>query len=148
LVHAALLGSQGAIQGEREGLKLIVAAADVIDSLPFAGVTTTLSKVRENPGQVRRVLRASLKGLRYTLENKAGSVDVLQAWYRVDREVGGASYDLAVKSYSSNGEVSEKGVALSMDFARASGRFDKEPLPSEITDFSLLRQVKKEIAWP
>jgi NitT/TauT family transport system substrate-binding protein len=148
LVHAALLGSQGAIQGEREGLKLLVAAADVIDSLPFAGVTTTLTKLRDNPGQVKRVLRASLKGLRYTLENKPGSVDVLQNWYRVDREIGNASYDLAVKSYSSNGEVSEKGVSLSMEFARGGGRLDKEPSPSEITDFGLLRQAKKEIAWP
>ena len=148
LVHAALLGSQGAIQGEKEGLKLIVAAADVIDSLPFAGVTTTLTKLRENPGQIQRVLRASLKGLRYTLENKAGTVDVIQTWFRLDREIATASYDLAVKSYSRNGEVSDDGVALSMEFARASGRFDKEPLPSEITEFGLLRQAKKEIAWP
>lgn len=148
LVHASLLGSQGAIQGEKDGLKLIVAAADVIDSLPFAGVTTTLAKLRDNPGQIKRVLRAGLKGIRYVLENKAGTVDVMQGWYRVDRDIATASYDLAVKSYSRSGEVSEKGVALSMEFARASGRFDKEPLASEITDFALLRQAKKELAWP
>ena len=147
LIHATLLGSQGAIQGEKEGLKVIVAAADVIDSLPFAGVTTTLTKLRDNPAQIKRVLRASLKGLRYTLDNKAGTVDVIQNWYRLDRDIGAASYDLALKSYSRNGEVSEKGVALSMEFARVGAKFDKESSPSEMIDFTLVRQAKKELNW-
>lgn len=148
LIQAALLGSQGAIQGEKEGLKVIIAAADVLDSLPFAGVTTTLAKLRDNPGQIKRVLRAGLKGIRYVLDNKAGTIEVMQSWYRVDRDIAAASYDLALKSYSRNGEVSDKGVALSMEFARSSGRFDKEPSVAEITDFGLLRQAKKELAWP
>jgi ABC-type nitrate/sulfonate/bicarbonate transport system substrate-binding protein len=147
LVQAALLGSQGVIEGDKAGLKVIVAAADVIDSLPFAGVTTTLAKLKSNPQQIKRVLRASLRGLRYTLDNKAGTVEVIQNWYRVDREIAAATYDLARKSYSRNGEVSEKGIMLSMEFARSSGKFEKEPAPAEIIDFNLLHEVKKELAW-
>ena len=146
LVHASLLGSQGAIQGEKEGLNVIVAAADVIESLPFAGVTTTMAKLKGNPQQIKKVLRAGLKGLRYVQDNRPGTIDVIQSWYRVEREVAGATYDLARKSYSTNGEVSEKGVLLSMEFARSSGKFEKETLPSEIVDFSLLREVRKELA--
>jgi NitT/TauT family transport system substrate-binding protein len=146
LVHASLLGSQGAIQGEKEGLKVIVAAADVIESLPFAGVTTTVTKLKENPQQIKKVLRAGLKGLRYVQDNRPGTIDVIQSWYRVEREVAGATYDLARKSYSTNGEVSEKGVLLSMEFARSSGKFEKETSPSEIIDFNLLREVRKEFA--
>src|SRR6185369_16423189 len=52
LVQAALLGSQGVIQGDKEGLKVIVAAADVIDSLAFAGLATTLAKIKDNAQQV------------------------------------------------------------------------------------------------
>lgn len=148
LIQASLLGSQGVIEGEKAGLKVIVALADVIESLPFAGVTTTLVKLRDNPQQIKRVLRAGLRGLRYTLDNKAGTVDVIQNWYRVDREIAAATYDLAWKSYSRNGEVSEKGVLLSMEFARSSGKFDKEPAPGEITDFNLLHEVRKDLAWP
>jgi ABC-type nitrate/sulfonate/bicarbonate transport system substrate-binding protein len=146
LVHASLLGSQGAIQGEKEGLKVIVVVADVIESLPFAGVTTTVTKLKENPQQIKKVLRAGLKGLRYVQDNRPGTIDVIQSWYRVEREVAGATYDLARKSYSTNGEVSEKGVLLSMEFARSSGKFEKETSPSEIVDFNLLREVRKEFA--
>jgi len=147
LVQASLLGSQGVIEGEKAGLKVIVAAADVIESLPFAGVTTTLAKLKENPQQIKRVLRAGLRGLRYVQDNKAGTVDVIQSWYRVEREIAASTYDLARKSFSANGEVNEKGILLSMEFARTSGKFEKEISPLEIVDFNLLREVKKELGW-
>jgi ABC-type nitrate/sulfonate/bicarbonate transport system substrate-binding protein len=147
LVQAALLGSQGVIEGEKAGLKIIVAAAEVIESLPFAGVTTTLAKLKENPQQIKRVLRAGLRGLRYVQDNKAGTVDVIQSWYRVEREIAASTYDLARKSFSANGEVNDKGILLSMEFARTTGKFEKEISPSEIIDFTLLREVKKELVW-
>ena len=147
LVQASLLGSQGVIEGEKAGFKVIVAAADVIESLPFAGVTTTLAKLKENPQQIKRVLRAGLRGLRYVQDNKAGTVDVIQSWYRVEREIAASIYDLARKSFSTNGEVNDKGILLSMEFARTSGKFEKEISPSEIVDFNLLREVKKELGW-
>ena len=147
LVQASLLGSQGVIEGEKSGLKVIVAAADVIDSLPFAGVTTTVAKLKDHPQQIKRVLRAGLRGLRYVLDNKAGTVDVIQSWYRVDREIAASTYDLARKSFSVNGEVTEKGILLSMEFARTSGKFEKETAASEMVDFTLLREAKKELSW-
>jgi len=148
LVQAALLGSQGVIQGEKDGLSVIVAAADVIDSLAFSGLSNTLTKVKENPDQVKRVMRAVLKGIRYVLDNKSGTVDLLQSWYKLDRSVAVASYDLAVKSYSTNGEVTEKGISLSMEFANVSGKVAKEIRPAEIVDFNPLRQARKELGWP
>jgi NitT/TauT family transport system substrate-binding protein len=147
LVQASLLGSQGVIEGEKAGLKMIVAAAEVIESLPFAGVTTTLVKLKDNPQQIKRVLRATLRGLRYIQDNKAGTVDVIQSWYRVEREIAASTYDLARKSFSANGEVNDKGILLSMEFARTSGKFEREISPSEIIDFNLLREVKKELGW-
>ena len=34
-----------------------------------------------------------------------------------------------------------------MEFARTSGKFEKEISPLEIIDFNLLREVKKELVW-
>jgi ABC-type nitrate/sulfonate/bicarbonate transport system substrate-binding protein len=148
LVQAALLGSQGLIQGDKEGFKVIVAAADVVDSLAFAGLSTTLAKVKDNAQQIKRVMRASLKGIRYVLDNKSGTVDVLQSWYRLDPGVAAASYDLAAKSYSQNGEVSEKGISLSMEFVRMSSKIEKDIAPAEMVDFNILREARKELGWP
>jgi ABC-type nitrate/sulfonate/bicarbonate transport system substrate-binding protein len=147
LVQAALLGSQGAIQGEKDGLTMIVAAADVIDSLAFAGLSTTTAKLKENPQQVKRVMRAGLKGIRYVLDNKPGTVDLIQSWYGLERSIAIASYDLAIKSFSRNGEVHEKGISLSMEFARMSAKINKDISPAEMVDFNLLREARKELSW-
>ena len=105
-------------------------------------------KVKDNPQQIKRVMRASLKGIRYVLDNKAGTVDVLQSWYQLDQGIAVASYDLAAKSYSQNGEVSEKGISLTMEFVRMSSKIEKDITPTEMVDFNLLREARKELGWP
>ena len=119
IIQAALLGSQGVIQGEKAGLKVIVPAADVIDSLAFSGLATSAKKLKENPEQVKRMLRATLKGLRYVWENKNGTVDVIESWLKVDRKIASMTYDLALQSYSRNGEVDDRGILLTVDMINA-----------------------------
>lgn len=148
MVHAALLGSQGVIQGEKVGLKMIAAGADVVDSLAFSGLATTVKKVKENPEQVRRMIRGSMKGLRYVLENKNGTVDVIESWLKLDRKIAAATYDLALKSYSRNGEVDDRGVLLTAEMVNAREKVEKKPMVSELVDYVQLREVRKSLAWP
>ena len=70
---------------------------------------------------------------------------MIQSWYRVEREIAGSTYDLARKSFCT--KVNDKGILLSMEFARTTGKFEKEISPSEIVDFNLLREVKKDLVW-
>lgn len=148
IVHAALLGSQGVIQGEKAGLKMIMAAADVVDSLAFSGLATTVKKLKENPDQVRRMLRGSLRGLRYVWENKTGTVDVIENWLKLDKKIASMTYDLALKSYSRNGEVDDRGVLLTADMINAREKIEKKPNVSDLVDYTQLREARKNLAWP
>ena len=148
IIQAALLGSQGVIQGEKIGLKVIVASADVIDSLAFGGLATSAKKVKENPDQVRRMSRAALKGLRYVWENKSGTVDVIESWLKLDRKVAALTYDLALKSYSRNGEVDDRGILLTADMINARERIEKKLNVSDFVDYTQLREARKNLAWP
>jgi NitT/TauT family transport system substrate-binding protein len=148
IIQAALLGSQGVIQGEKAGLKMIVAAADVIDSLAFSGLATSVKKIKENPEQVRRMMRASLKGLRYVWENKAGTVDVIENWLKLDKKIAAMTYDLALKSYSRNGEVEDRGIQLTADMINAREKIEKKINVSELVDYTPLREARKNLAWP
>ena len=148
IIQAALLGSQGVIQGEKAGLKVIVAAADVIDSLAFSGLATSTKKLKENPDQVRRMSRAALKGLRYVWENKAGTVDVIESWLKLDRKISTMTYDLALKSYSRNGEVDDRGILLTVDMINAREKIEKKFNVSDFVDYTQLREARKNLAWP
>jgi NitT/TauT family transport system substrate-binding protein len=145
-IQAATLGPQGAIEGKRAGLNLLVNAADVID-LPLAGIGATRKKILENPEQIRRLLRASLKGINYVRQDKPGTVEVIRTWFKLDPTVATETYDLALKAYSPNGEVNEKGVRLSMDLAKLSSKFEKEIAPSDVVDFTILRRARSDLGW-
>jgi NitT/TauT family transport system substrate-binding protein len=148
IVQAALLGSQGVIQGEKAGLKMLVAGADVVDSLAFSGLATTVKKVKENPDQVRRMLRGSMKGLRYVWENKNGTVDVLESWLKLDKKIASMTYDLALKSYSRNGEVDDRGIQLTVDMINAREKIDKRINVGDFVDYTQLREARKNLSWP
>jgi NitT/TauT family transport system substrate-binding protein len=148
IVQGALVGSQGVIQGEKAGLKVIVSSADVIDSLAFSGIATSVKKIKENPDQVRRLLRATLKGLRYVWEDKAGTVDVIENWLKLDKKVASLTYDLALKSYSRNGEVDDRGIQLTVDMINAREKIDKKFNVSDLVDYTQLREARKRLAWP
>ena len=141
-IHAATLGPQGVIEGRKAGLNLLVSAADVVE-LPMAGIVATQTKIKGNLEQVKRLLRAGLKGLSYIGENRSGTIEVIQSWFRLENEIASATYDLALKAYSHDGEVSEAGIRASMETARMTGKIEKELAPSEVVDFSFLREVRK-----
>jgi len=148
IIQAALLGSQGVIQGEKAGLKVIVAAADVIDSLAFSGLATSVKKLKENPEQVKRMSRAALRGLRFVWENKTGTVDVIESWLKLDRKISTMTYDLALKSYSRNGEVDDRGILLTVDMINAREKIEKKFNVSDFVDYTQLREARKNLAWP
>jgi ABC-type nitrate/sulfonate/bicarbonate transport system substrate-binding protein len=134
-IDGATLGPQGAIEDKKAGLNLLVNAADVID-LPLAGIGATKKRIVENSDQIRRLLRASLKGIQYIRENRTGTVDIIKTWFKLEPGVAAQTYDLAFKAFSRDGEVNEKGIRLSMDLARLSGKFDKDISLAELVDFT------------
>jgi ABC-type nitrate/sulfonate/bicarbonate transport system substrate-binding protein len=125
-----------------------VPAADVIDSLAFSGLATSAKTVKENPEQVKRMLRATLKGLRYVWENKTGTVDVIESWLKVDRKIASMTYDLALKSYSRNGEVDDRGILLTVDMINAREKIEKKFNVSDFVDYTQLREARKNLSWP
>jgi hypothetical protein len=72
---------------------------------------------------------------------------VIQTWFKLDPNVAAETYDLALKAYSPDGEVNEKGVRLSMDLAKLSGKFEKELSPSDVVDFTILRRAGSDLGW-
>ena len=124
---------------------MIVAATDVIDSFAFSGLATSVKKVKEDPEQVRRVLRAMMKGLRYVWENKPGTVNVIENWLKLDRRIASLTYDLAVKSYSRNGEVDDRGIQLTVDMINAREKIEKKINVSDLVDYTQLREARKNI---
>ena len=89
LVDAALVSPPSDHVAESRGFKSLVRTGDIL-LFPVNGLGLHEQKLKNNRGEVKRVLRALLKANRFILDDKKGAIDILQKWSRtplaVDRK--------------------------------------------------------------
>lgn len=74
-VQAATMDPGGAIVAEKEGLQTLAYLGDLFP-FPFQGFTTTDKKIAENPAQIKRWLRAMIRGLMFLRERPEEATQV------------------------------------------------------------------------
>src|SRR4029434_2703421 len=89
---------------KREGFNEVSFVGDVVE---FAsnGYTTTEQRIREQPQEVKKVVRGLYRGLRYAKENPEGTVGVIQKEWKVAPEIANESYRAIVKALNENGII-------------------------------------------
>ena len=117
-------------------------AADDYYSINWA-VGSNLKKLREQPEQVKRFLRANVKGLKYMRENRDVALETMMSWLKVDREMAEGTYQLSINNYTKDGTVDEATLKLLVEQQLAEFGIKIEKL-SQVVDFTLLHQVLKE----
>jgi NitT/TauT family transport system substrate-binding protein len=130
---------------KREGFNEISFVGDVVE---FAsnGYTTTEQRIKEHPQEVKRVVRALYRGLRYAKENPEGTAGVIQREWKVDPQIANESYGAIVKALNEDGIISEKQLKVHFDIIRKSEKNIGEIPVEKVVDFRLLREVKRELS--
>lgn len=127
----------------RDGFNEVSFVGDVVE---FAsnGYTTTDQRIKENPQEVKKVVRSLYRGLRYAKENSEGTVGVIQKEWKVDPEIARESYRAIVKALNEDGIIGEKQLKVHFDMIRRSDKNIGEIPVDKVVDFRLLREVKRE----
>jgi NitT/TauT family transport system substrate-binding protein len=130
---------------KREGFNEVSFVGDVVE---FAsnGYTTTEQRIKEHPQEVKKVVRALYRGLRYAKENPEGTIGVIQKEWKVDPEIAKESYRAIVKALNEDGIISEKQLRVHFDIIRRSEKNIGEIPIEKVVDFRLLREVRRELS--
>jgi NitT/TauT family transport system substrate-binding protein len=129
----------------REGYNEVSFVGDVIE---FAsnGYTTTDQRIKEHPQEVKKVVRALYRGLRYAKENPEGTIGVIQKEWKVDSEIAKGSYQAIIKALNEDGIIGEKQLKIHFDLIRRMEKNVGEIPIDKVVDFRLLREVRRESA--
>jgi len=130
-----------AFRAKKAGLKLLVNAAEQ-HGLLAGGLAANTRKLKEQPDQVRRVLRAMVQALRYIQENPEGTQQVMMNWLKIERDIAADIYDLAKNNYTRNGLLEDSAMNPLVTQMLAEANI-KGVSPSQLVDFSLLQQAFK-----
>ena len=130
---------------KREGFNEISFVGDVVE---FAsnGYSTTEQRLKEHPQEVKKVVRALYRGLRFAKDNPESTIGVIQKEWKVEPDVAKESYAAIIKALNEDGIIGEKQLKIHFDMIRKSDKNIGEIPVDKVVDFSLLREVRKELA--
>ncbi len=128
---------------KRDGFNEISFVGDVVE---FAsnGYTTTDQRIKEHPQEVKKVVRAIYRGLRFAKENPEGTIGIIQKEWKVEPEVAKESYAAIVKALNDDGIIGEKQLKIHFDIIRKTEKNIGEIPVDKVVDFRLLREVRRE----
>jgi ABC-type nitrate/sulfonate/bicarbonate transport system substrate-binding protein len=103
------------------------------------------AKLRDNPDQARRFLRAMIRGLYYAVDHPDEAVALIQKEWNLDRETAQTAYDAAMPTYNSRGEVSDELVAASIKRAQQDAKISQSNFaPKDFVDWTIVRGILRE----
>jgi ABC-type nitrate/sulfonate/bicarbonate transport system substrate-binding protein len=140
-IDSSMMDYGEAFRAKKTGLKMLINAADS-HGLLAGGLGVNSGKLRDQPDQVRRVIRAMLQALRYLRENPEGTPQAMMSWLKLDREMAAEIYQMAINNYTRNGTVEETMLNSLVTTMLAEAGI-KGVAPSQLTDFTLLQQALK-----
>ncbi len=130
--------------GKKLGYVVLARAYDLF-SYPNTGLVASVKKIKENPDQLKRVIKAGIKANRYLHQNRDGTIQAMMQWMRIDKETAAATYDGSAKSFNDDGGVPEAGLRLAIDEARKAANITREVAFSEVADLTVLREAQREM---
>jgi ABC-type nitrate/sulfonate/bicarbonate transport system substrate-binding protein len=142
-IHATVVDVAVAIKAEEDGFKQLLHVGNIID-LPTFGVAVTTTKLATYREGIKRFLRATLRGARFITRNRIDTIRIIQSYLKTTSSLAAKSYDSAVRSFTEDGLISDRALALSVRRARDEVPFTSDSLLSQVADWSVLREIMAE----
>lgn len=130
-----------AVKAEDEGFRRLVYLGDLIE-LPLSGIAVTDQKLQTHREQVRKVVRATVRGTRYFKQNRNDTVQMLADYLRITPMQAAKAYDTSINSFSNDGMISDKGVQLDVQLTKERLKLTKEIPLSQLVDWSLVKEIR------
>jgi len=130
---------------KREGFNQLAFVGDVVE---FAsnGYTTTDQRIKDHPQEVKRVVRALYRGLRFAKERADETIAVIQKEWKVEPDVAKESYRSIIPALNDDGIIGESQLKVHFDIMQKSNKdLGEIPLP-RVADFRFVSEVKLELS--
>jgi ABC-type nitrate/sulfonate/bicarbonate transport system substrate-binding protein len=149
-VAAVVLDPAGAVAAEREGLRNLAYLGDIFP-LPFQGFVATDKKIAENSAQLKRWIRAVIRGLMFLRERPEDAADIAMKRLRL-RNVTKAMLVKAINGYTRAlpqgvpGVPSAEGIKNILEYEiRLPMKLDTPIAADKFLDLRWVTEVKNEI---
>jgi NitT/TauT family transport system substrate-binding protein len=143
---AALLSIPFNYKAEELGYRSLGNVADYLRTV-LAGLGTSDARIKSNPAQVKRVVRATLRGMDFARDpaNQEKVIPFIMEDFQLDRKTAEASLREIVRNLSKDGTTADEAVRADIDFIREKNKV-KTAIPlGQVVDYGILKEVLAEM---
>jgi NitT/TauT family transport system substrate-binding protein len=143
---AAMLSIPFNLKAEELGYRSLGNAADFLRTA-LSGLGTSDARIKANPAQVKRVIRAALRGMDFARDaaNQDKIIPYIVEDFQLDRKTAEASLREIVKHYSKDGTTSDEAIRADIEFVREQNKLKTAIPTAQVLDYSLLKEVLAEM---
>ena len=127
-------------KAEKLGLVPIIYFGDVVHTR-LGGFGVSLDKIRKNPTQITRVIKATLKGVRFIRDNKLETLAIMRDYLSVSADGAQKVYDFSMRSLNADGGVAKATMDSEIRLAKEQLKITEEIPEEKIMDWRFLREV-------
>ena len=147
VVDASLLSVPENIVATEKGFNELIFLGDVVE-FPQNGFGTSEKRIRENPDEVYRMVRATVRGLQFVWDknNHEAVTNILMKQWKVDnRKMAAEMFRHASRVLTKDASVKNEAVQVLIDLQRENAKVTKPVSVAEVVDYSFLEKARKEL---
>jgi NitT/TauT family transport system substrate-binding protein len=147
VVDASFLSVPENIFALEKGYNELVFAGDVVE-FPQNGFGTSDKRIRENPDEVYRMVRATLRGLQFVWDknNQEAVTNIMMTLWKInDRKMAAEMSRQVSRVLTKDAYVKPESVQVLIDLARESAKVTKPVTVADVVDYSFLDKARKEL---
>ncbi len=141
-VHATHMPLPFNIQMKKDGYRELFYAGKVLQR-PLTGLATTTEKIKRNPRQVQRMVRAFLRTTRALKSERNEFLAFAQKRFGFSKDVTEEAYKVMIEALSNDGIVEDSVLQSAIDEAKTVGNVTKAISHADVADYSFLREAIK-----
>ncbi|HEY3305594.1 MAG TPA: ABC transporter substrate-binding protein [Candidatus Binatia bacterium] len=148
VADATILGIPFNIYAFEKGYSELVFFGDIM-RFPQTGFGTSERKIREHPDEVLKMVRATLRGLMFTWEEKHRDeiLDLVMKRLKIgDRKLAGEIFRHLRRGLTRDASVEPEGIQALIDLARENARVSKPVTVARVVDYTFVEKARKELA--
>lgn len=146
-VDASILSVPENIFALEKGYNELIFLGEIVE-FPQTGIGTSEKRIRENPEEVYRMVRALVRGLMF-LWDKDRYEEILdltmKRWKLNDRRVAAEMFRHVSRVLTKDASVKPESVQVLIDLAREGAKVTRPVKVAEVVDYSFVEKARKEL---
>jgi NitT/TauT family transport system substrate-binding protein len=125
---------------EQLGYTNLLYLGDAVN-LRLGGFAVNTDKIQRNPEQISRVIRATLKGVRFLKNNKQESLGIMRDYLKISGDYVEKIYQFAMSSLNEDGLVAKNSLDNEIRLAREQLKVKDSVPESKVAEWRFLKEI-------